>query len=109
MAAKKIPQMTLAEIEQDIIFFQELIERAKSLKEAGYYEKKGIEAETVYCGNAMEYAGLGMAYALHGDWDLAKEAFQTLTTQIFSVMLSLKEGKRLVSLIVSILPWPLAI
>ncbi len=77
MAAKKIPQMTLAEIEQDIIFFQELIERAKNLKEAGYYEEKGIEAETVYCGNAMEYAGLGIAYALHGDWDLAKEAFQT--------------------------------
>lgn len=77
MAAKKIPQMTLAEIEQDITFFQEIIERAKSLKEAGFYEKEGIEAETVYAGWAMKYAGLGIAYALHGDWDLAKEAFQT--------------------------------
>ncbi|MCU8075374.1 hypothetical protein L5L77_14240, partial [Shewanella sp. SM29] len=77
MADKKVPQMTLAEIEQGIKSNQELIERAKGLKEAGFYEQNEIEAETVYAGWSMKYAGLGMAYALHGDWDLAKEAFQT--------------------------------
>ncbi|RBP78504.1 immunity protein 49 of polymorphic toxin system [Shewanella putrefaciens] len=77
MAEKKIPQMTQAEIEEDIKFNQEIIERAKSLKEAGFYEQNEIEAETVYAGWAMKYAGLGMAYALHADWALAKEAFQT--------------------------------
>ncbi len=77
MAEKKIPQMTQAEIEQGIKSNQELIERAKGLKEAGFYEQNEIKAESVYCGNAMEYAGLGMAYALHADWDLAKKAFQT--------------------------------
>lgn len=74
---KENSPMTLVEIEQNIIFSQENIDRAKSLKGVGYYEKKGIEAETVYCGNAWEYAGLGLAYALHSDRDLAKEAFQT--------------------------------
>lgn len=77
MAAKKIPQMTLAEIEQDIIFFQDIIEERRNAEDSGYYRINDIEAESVYCAYAMEYAGLGMAYALHGDWVLAKEAFQT--------------------------------
>ncbi|MCU8076939.1 hypothetical protein, partial [Shewanella sp. SM29] len=77
MAAKKISQMTLAEIEQDIIFFQDIIEERRNAEASGYYRINDIEAESVYCAYAWEYAGLGIAYALHSDWDLAEEAFQT--------------------------------
>lgn len=77
MAAKKIPQMTLVKIEQDIESALEDIKQRRNAEASGYYQLNDIEAETVYCAYAMEYAGLGMAYALHGDWDLAKEAFQT--------------------------------
>ncbi|PIW59598.1 Imm49 family immunity protein [Shewanella sp. CG12_big_fil_rev_8_21_14_0_65_47_15] len=77
MAAKKIPQMTQAEIEQDIESELERIKRRRNAEASGYYQINDIEVESVDCAYAMEYAGLGMAYALHGDWDLAKEAFHT--------------------------------
>ena len=77
MTEKKVLQITQEIIDRGIESFQETIEEVSQLEESGYYEKKGIEAETVYAGNAMDYAGLGIAYGLNGDIEQAKAAFQT--------------------------------
>ncbi|WP_220783660.1 immunity 49 family protein, partial [Shewanella sairae] len=79
MTEKKIPKITSEIIDLGIEYFKEALEVRRGAEADGYYELKRIEVETVYCAYAMEYAGLGIAYSLNGDIDLAKAAFQTAT------------------------------
>lgn len=77
MTEKKVPKITQEIIDRGIELFQEFVERNKQDELSGFYEEKGIEAETVYAANAMDYAGLGISYGLNGDIEQAKAAFQT--------------------------------
>lgn len=73
----KVPQMSQTEIENDIALCLQQIARAKELEVSGYYKDNEIKQESIYAGDAMSYAQLGMAYALHNDIAEAQTAFRT--------------------------------